>query len=120
MARLLYSGMAKKQTVSPAEIQKIADLSKLHLEPDRLELYTGQINDILAYVEQLGELDVDAVEPVAHVLDLVYPGRPDEVGSSLKRSQLLANAPRVVAAGADGSIAADDEFFIVPAVKKAK
>ena len=110
--------MKKKQTVSPAEIKKIADLSKLHLEQDQLDLYTGQINDILAYVEQLGELDVDAVEPVAHVLDLVYPGRPDVVGSSLPRRKVLANAPEVMIDGENRDNAADDEFFLVPAVKK--
>jgi aspartyl-tRNA(Asn)/glutamyl-tRNA(Gln) amidotransferase subunit C len=110
--------MTKKQTVSPAEIQKIADLSKLHLEPDQLDLYTGQINDILDYVDQLGELDVDAVEPVAHVLDLVYPGRPDEVGKSLTRLEVLGNAPEVRTDGENGENAADDEFFLVPVVKK--
>ena len=110
--------MTKKQTVSPAEIQKIADLSKLHLEPDQLALYTGQINDILAYVDQLGELDVDNVEPLPHVLELVYPGRPDEVGKSLKRPQVLANAPRAKGDAGKPYIAADDEFFLVPVVKK--
>ena len=110
--------MEKKQTVSPAEIQKIADLSKLHLEPDQLDLYTGQINDILAYVDQLGELDVEDVEPVAHVLDLVYPGRPDQVGKSLPRPKVLANAPVVKTTGKIQDAAADDEFFLVPAVKK--
>ncbi|MFC1480935.1 Asp-tRNA(Asn)/Glu-tRNA(Gln) amidotransferase subunit GatC [Candidatus Neomarinimicrobiota bacterium] len=110
--------MTQKLTVSPAEIQKIADLSKLHLEKDQLDLYTGQINDILAYVDQLGELDVDNVEPLAHVLDLVYPGRPDEAGLSLKRSKVLANAPTVKTTSGNRDIAADDEFFLVPAVKK--
>ncbi len=110
--------MTKKQTVTPAEIQKIADLSKLHLERDQLDLYTGQINDILTYVDQLGELNVDDVEPIAHVLDLVYPGRPDQVGKSLPRPKVLANAPAVKSTGEIRDTAADDEFFLVPVVKK--
>lgn len=110
--------MKKNQTVSLTEIQKIAELSKLHLEPDQLDLYTGQINDILAYVDQLGELNVDDVEPLDHVLELVYPGRPDVVGKSLPRPQVLANAPDVQTADGSPANVADDEYFIVPAVKK--
>ena len=110
--------MTKKQTVTPAQIEKIADLSKLHLDTGQLDTYTGQINEILDHVDQLGELDIDDVEPISHVLELVYPGRPDVVAKSTARPQVLGNSPEITKTGQKVGKSSDDEFFHVPVVKK--
>jgi len=107
--------MAAKQTVSPEEIQKIARLSKLHLDDEKLELYTQQINAILEHVQKLQELDLTGIEPLSHVLDLVNVTRPDESAVSMEREKALANAP-LVEAGSPAKRATDGEFFLVPKV----
>lgn len=107
--------MAAKQTVSPEEIQKIARLSKLHLDDEKLDLYTQQINSILEHVQKLQELDVDDIEPLSHVLDLVNVTRPDESAVSIERNRALANAPLVDDSSPEKR-ATDGEFFLVPKV----
>jgi aspartyl-tRNA(Asn)/glutamyl-tRNA(Gln) amidotransferase subunit C len=107
--------MAKTETVSREEIQKIARLAKLHLDEAKCEIYTHQINAILEHVQTLGAADVNDVEPLSHVLDLVNVARKDEPAGSLKRDKVLGNTPLT---GEDNSEerATDGEFFLVPQV----
>ena len=109
--------MATKQTVSPDEIQKIARLAKLHLDDEKRDLYTQQINAILEHVQKLGTLDVAGVEPLSHVLDLVNVTRKDEPDASLPRDIVLANAP-LTEKGSPDKRATDGEFFLVPKIIK--
>ena len=77
------------------EVAKVALLARLRLAPGELETFTGQLNAIVGFVEQLGELDTTGVEPLAH-------------GSEVRnvfREDALANAPQRNA-----------ESFLVPAV----
>ncbi|MCK4578361.1 MAG: Asp-tRNA(Asn)/Glu-tRNA(Gln) amidotransferase subunit GatC [Candidatus Marinimicrobia bacterium] len=110
--------MSQKQTVSPKEIEKIARLAKLHLSADQQALYTDQINAILEHVKTLESVDISAVEPLAHVLELVNVSAPDEVGSSLPRDQVLANVPKGTSGRDKDSSATDGSFYIVPGVMK--
>jgi aspartyl-tRNA(Asn)/glutamyl-tRNA(Gln) amidotransferase subunit C len=66
-------------TLSADEVRKLARLSRLHLEDDELERLGGQLNQIVGYVEQLSEVDVDGIEPMAHAVPMDQPRRPDDV-----------------------------------------
>ncbi|UCH09743.1 MAG: Asp-tRNA(Asn)/Glu-tRNA(Gln) amidotransferase subunit GatC [Fidelibacterota bacterium] len=109
--------MAKKETVSREEIQKIARLAKLHLDEAQCDIYTQQINAILEHVQTLETVDVTDVEPLSHVLDLVNVARKDEAAGSLKRDKVMANAPLTEDEPAQKR-ATDGEFFLVPQVIK--
>jgi len=109
--------MSTKQTVSREEIQKIARLAKLHLDDEKRDVYTQQINAILEHVQKLETLDVADVEPLSHVLDLVNVTRKDEPAGSLPRDKVLANAP-LTEDGPPEKRATDGEFFLVPRVIK--
>ncbi|PIP33955.1 Asp-tRNA(Asn)/Glu-tRNA(Gln) amidotransferase GatCAB subunit C [Candidatus Falkowbacteria bacterium CG_4_10_14_0_2_um_filter_48_10] len=60
------------------QIKHIAQLARLDLKPEEAELYGGQLKDILAYVEQLSEIDTAQEEPTAQVSGLTNAWRTDE------------------------------------------
>src|SRR5208337_4053558 len=61
------------------EVLHVAELARLSLSPEEIELFTGQLNDILEYVEKLQELDTSGVAPLAHVIPLGNVFREDQV-----------------------------------------
>ncbi|OGP71710.1 MAG: asparaginyl/glutamyl-tRNA amidotransferase subunit C [Deltaproteobacteria bacterium RBG_13_60_28] len=75
------------------EVLHVAELARLSLEPQEVELFTRQLNDILAYVAKLQELDTTDVTPMAHVIPVFNAFREDEVKPGLDRDQALKNAP---------------------------
>lgn len=87
------------------EVEKVSLLARLRLSGAELDQMTEQLGAIVAYVEQIGEVDTSNVEPMAHVADVDSVFRDDEVRPSLPREQALANAPNH-----------DDECYRVPAV----
>jgi aspartyl-tRNA(Asn)/glutamyl-tRNA(Gln) amidotransferase subunit C len=87
------------------DVAKVARLARLRLSDSELDTLTPQLARIVAYVEQLAELDTDGVEPLAHPGELSNVFADDEVKPSLDRSQALA-----------ASAKHDDECFRVPAV----
>lgn len=80
-------------------------LARLSLTAAELDRMTAQLASIVTYVEQLGEVDTSAVEPMAHAVELSGVFRADELRPSLPREAALANAPQQ-----------DGEFYLVPAV----
>ena len=74
------------------DVQRIADLARLELTAEELDLFTRQLGDILAYVEQIKTLDTAGVAPTSQVLNRPVD-RDDVPGPTLSRSELLANAP---------------------------
>ena len=84
-------------SVTRAEVLKIADLAKLHFSEEELDAFIVQFQRILEYVEQLKEVNVEAVEPTSHVsLPADFEKhifREDEVRASLPVNESLANAP---------------------------
>ena len=92
-------------SLTAEEVAKVALLARLRLAPGELELFTGQLNAIVGFVEQLGELDTTNVEPLAHGVEVHNVFRDDVRGPSLPREEALANAPKRNA-----------ESFLVPAV----
>jgi len=87
------------------EVLHVANLARLSLLPEEIELFTRQLNDILAYVEKLQELDTTGVPPLAHVIPVFNVLREDEVTSGLSREVALDNAP-----------AREEGAFVVPRV----
>jgi aspartyl-tRNA(Asn)/glutamyl-tRNA(Gln) amidotransferase subunit C len=75
------------------EVLHVADLARLSLVPEEIELFTRQLNDILAYVEKLQELDTNGVEPLAHVIPVFNVFREDTVSQGLDRDSAMQNAP---------------------------
>lgn len=87
------------------EVEKIALLGRLQLSSEELDKLTVQLGQIVGYVELLGELNTDGVEPMAHAVETFNVFRDDELRPSLDRQAALANAPHQ-----------DGEFYLVPAV----
>ena len=79
-------------TLTRADVARIADLARLELTTEELDLFTRQLGDILEYVEQIRGLDTSGVEPTSHVLNRPVE-RPDADVASLPRTEALANAP---------------------------
>jgi aspartyl-tRNA(Asn)/glutamyl-tRNA(Gln) amidotransferase subunit C len=79
--------------ISRQEVEHIAKLARLELDPAQLERAARELGAILEYIEQLRELDTSAIEPTAHVLDLAGVVRPDRVGPSLPVERVLEAAP---------------------------
>lgn len=75
------------------EVAAIAALANLDLDASEAELFTRQLGDILAYVDQLRQIDTTGVPPTADVASHGAPDRPDEVRPSLDPADALANAP---------------------------
>jgi aspartyl-tRNA(Asn)/glutamyl-tRNA(Gln) amidotransferase subunit C len=91
--------------ISPEEVAKVASLSRLDLSEDKLELFAGQLGDILDYMDKLGELDTSEVEPLYSPVKHTTVLRRDEARKDYKREEILANAPEQ-----------DGQFFIVPRI----
>lgn len=91
--------------LSREDVEKVARLGRLMLTADELERMTGELQGILAYVDQLSEADTEGVEPIAHPADVHTVLRDDELRESLPRDQALSAAPRH-----------SGEGYLVPAV----
>ena len=77
-----------------ADVEKVALLARLRLTDAELETMTGQLAQIVGYVDQLAEVDTEGVEPMAHAVEVTNVFAADEVQPSLPREAALANAPR--------------------------
>jgi aspartyl-tRNA(Asn)/glutamyl-tRNA(Gln) amidotransferase subunit C len=79
------------------DVLKIAELARLELTGEETEAFTGQLDAILGYIDQLNELDTSAVEPLSHsttaASDTEYSRRDDLVTDSLGQEVAVANAP---------------------------
>lgn len=84
-------------------VDYVSILSRLKLPQEEKERMTGELEQILVYMDVLDGLDTSGVEPMSHVFPLKNVLRPDEVVPSGDRAELLANAP-----------VPDEEAFLVP------
>jgi aspartyl-tRNA(Asn)/glutamyl-tRNA(Gln) amidotransferase subunit C len=75
------------------EVRHIALLARLKLTPDEEARYAEQLSDILDYAARLNQVDTSAIPPMATVLPLRAPLRPDEVRPCPPRERMLQNAP---------------------------
>jgi aspartyl-tRNA(Asn)/glutamyl-tRNA(Gln) amidotransferase subunit C len=79
-------------TLTQQDVKRIAELARLELTADELDLFTRQLGGILTYVEQISALNTTGVLPTSHVLNRPVD-REDDPQPSLTRDDLLGNAP---------------------------
>jgi len=92
-------------SVTRKDVEHIAELARLKFKDEELESFTVQLNEILAYMEQLNELDTENVEPLLHPVENSNVFRNDLMKPSIDREDALKNAPDK-----------DEEYFKVPKV----
>ena len=92
-------------SVTSQQVRHIAKLARIATSDEEIERLAPELNNILGWVEQLGEVDTDGVEPLATVIDLKLRLRDDAVTDGNIRDAVLANAPE-----------AQHGFFAVPKV----
>jgi len=85
--------------ISRSDVERVALLARLELDESQIDALTPQIAEVVAYVDQLGEVDTDGVEPMAHAVELSNVLRADEVRPGLSHEAALANAPRTDGVG---------------------
>lgn len=92
-------------SVDKETVNKIARLSRIAINDAEADKMVGELNGILAWVEQLGEVNVAGVEPMTAVIPNKLRLREDTVTDGDVRDKILANAP-----------AKEGSFFGVPKV----
>ena len=80
--------------VNAENVKKIARLARLEVPEERLEPLAKELNDLLGWIEQLNEVDVDGVEPMTSAVETQIHLRQDEVNDGNIREKVLANAPK--------------------------
>ena len=80
-------------SVDTATVAKIARLARIAMRDDEVEAMVPELNNILGWVEQLGEVDVSGVEPMTAVIPNHLRLRDDVVNDGDVRDAVLANAP---------------------------
>jgi aspartyl-tRNA(Asn)/glutamyl-tRNA(Gln) amidotransferase subunit C len=81
------------------QVLHVARLARLRLSDEEIERMPGELSQILDHIEKIGELDLEGVEPTAHVVELENVLRPDEPRPSLERDRALDQAPESVEGG---------------------
>ena len=92
-------------SVDKDTVRRIARLARLALEEERVEPMVQELNGILAWVEQLKEVNVEGVAPLTSVVEQRLKMRDDVVTDGGNADALMANAP-----------GGEDHFFVVPKV----
>jgi aspartyl-tRNA(Asn)/glutamyl-tRNA(Gln) amidotransferase subunit C len=92
-------------SVDADTVRHVAHLARIAVDDDEVEPLRGELNAILAFVEQLAEVDVAGVEPMTSVTPTAMKMRKDEVTDCGMPDAIMANAP-----------AREDHFFLVPKV----
>jgi aspartyl-tRNA(Asn)/glutamyl-tRNA(Gln) amidotransferase subunit C len=83
----------EKIRISQDEVTYVAHLARLEFGEEEKEKFTSQLNEILRYMDKLGEVDTAGVEPMTHAIAQKNAFREDAVGVSLPPEVSLANAP---------------------------
>ena len=86
-------------------VRRVAHLARLAVAEDEVEDLRRELNAMLAFVEQLPDIDVTGIEPMTSVTPMAMKMRKDEVNDGNIAADILANAP-----------AREDHFFVVPKV----
>jgi aspartyl-tRNA(Asn)/glutamyl-tRNA(Gln) amidotransferase subunit C len=91
--------------VDAATVRRIAKLARIAVAEGEVEHLRGELNAMLAFVEQLSEVNVDGVEPMTSVTPMTMKKRADVVTEGDDVDAILKNAPST-----------QDHFFLVPKV----
>jgi aspartyl-tRNA(Asn)/glutamyl-tRNA(Gln) amidotransferase subunit C len=92
-------------SVDAATVRRVAHLARIAVADDEVENLRGELNAILAFVEQLAEVNVEGIEPMTSVTPMAMKMRKDEVTDGGIADDIIANAP-----------AHEHHFFLVPKV----
>jgi aspartyl-tRNA(Asn)/glutamyl-tRNA(Gln) amidotransferase subunit C len=92
-------------SVDEQTVRRIARLARIAVAQHEVPHLQGELNAILAFVEQLNEVDVASVEPMTSVTPMARRKRADVVSDGGRPADILANAP-----------ATEDGYFLVPKV----
>ncbi|MFH1191743.1 MAG: Asp-tRNA(Asn)/Glu-tRNA(Gln) amidotransferase subunit GatC [Candidatus Omnitrophota bacterium] len=74
-------------------IKHVAHLARIELQPNELEKLSGELHEILGFIDQLKYLNVEQVKPASHILPLCNVLREDRLHVSLPVEKVLENAP---------------------------
>lgn len=96
-------------SLDKATVARIATLARIRVAESDLDRMVGELQNILAWVEQLDEVTTDGVEPMTSAVEVTLPQRDDTVTDGGYVEKILANAHEPVESGAGG-------FFSVPKV----
>jgi len=91
--------------IDAATVRKVARLARIAVPEERLDPLAKELSGILQWIEQLGEVDTDGVEPMTSAEAVTLPMREDVVTEGGDASKVLSNAPKSV-----------DGFYVVPKV----
>lgn len=91
--------------VDAATVRRIARLARIKVTEDEAKSLEGELTQILAWVEQLDEVDTSGVEPMTRVVPIKLPMRDDVVTDGEIAGDVTANAPM-----------SEDNYFVVPKV----
>lgn len=92
-------------SVDSNTVKRVARLSRIALSDDEVPHLQSELNAMLAFVEQLNEVDVTGIEPMTSVIPMALKKRRDVVTAGGEADKITANAP-----------ASEDHFFLVPKV----
>jgi aspartyl-tRNA(Asn)/glutamyl-tRNA(Gln) amidotransferase subunit C len=79
--------------ITVADVEYVARLARLELNKDETDLFAGQMDAILGYVEKLNELDTAEIRPTSHAVPVENAFREDVAHPSIGVGKALANAP---------------------------
>jgi aspartyl-tRNA(Asn)/glutamyl-tRNA(Gln) amidotransferase subunit C len=92
-------------SVDADTVRRVAHLARIAVAEDEVEHLKDELNAMLAFVEQLGEVKVDGVEPMTSVTPMTMKKRTDAVTDGGIAEDIVRNAP-----------SSDDNYFVVPKV----
>ena len=92
-------------SVDATTVRRIAHLARIAVTDAEVPHLQGELNAMLAFVEQLSEVNVEGVEPMTSVIPMEMKKRPDVVNDGEIENDIVANAP-----------ATEGHFFLVPKV----
>ena len=91
--------------IDAATVRKVARLARIAEPEEKLETLAKELTGIMTWIEQLGEVDTDGVEPMTSAVAVALPMREDVVTDGGDPARVLSNAPKTV-----------DGFYVVPKV----
>lgn len=91
--------------INQQDVEHVAQLARLSLNPDDLKIMTGQMDAILGYVDKLNELDTTGIEALSHAVPMSNAFREDEITEPIGVERALQNAPQ-----------RNDNYFKVPKI----
>ena len=91
--------------ITKETVKYVANLARIELKPQELEKMSGQLKDILGFIDKLGKVDIKNISPTSHILPINNVLRNDQPQESLSADKALENAPH-----------REGNFFVVPKI----